>query len=132
MNTRIMKELTRNPEAFASFITKGELPQCKKSPETPLRNLIESIPMGIWTQFQGIRLSPALGFNSSLQFHSLHQLYRWLGGNQKLIGNQTLPYMSWRNVRFQTQLSIQDLIFHSAKSPSNDVLERYNLTTAKV
>ncbi|QIR16635.1 hypothetical protein [Shewanella aestuarii] len=127
MNQQQIKELTRNPNALLRFHMYGELPRCTNTPATPLRDLIEIIPKRLWREFAGITLSPELGFKSKATFHSLTQLYQWLGGNKTLIGNQTLPYMTWRATQFRRQLTLEDLLAHCTKSPSQQVLSLYNL-----
>ncbi|MBO1897525.1 hypothetical protein HNW13_017450 [Shewanella sp. BF02_Schw] len=114
MNQRILRELSRSASAMVDFHLLGKLPSCVNAPATPLRDLIEQIPPRARSEFKGVKLSPELGFNSRMQFHTLHQLYEWLGGNKKIVGNQTMPYMSWRNVNFNKKLTLQDLLKHTA------------------
>jgi hypothetical protein len=44
------------------------------SRQTPLRNLVESIPARYWSLFNGIRLDRKLGFKTAMRFSNLHQL----------------------------------------------------------
>jgi len=127
MNNRMMREICRNASAMVDFQLFGKLPATSKTPPTPLRDFIETIPPALRSEFKGIKLSPSLGFNCGMTFDSLHQLYSWLGGNQTLIGNQTMPYMSWRNMHFNKKVTIDVLLQHTAKSPTEATLNRYKL-----
>lgn len=108
-----MKNLMRNPMALHTFHTTGCYPKAKPAPSTPLRELIDSIPRIHWARYQGITLSPKLGFNCRIRFHSLSQLYTWLGGNAEIIRN-SMPYQH-RIIRSVKSVSMSDLIEHCSR-----------------
>ncbi|USD58950.1 hypothetical protein J4N45_10450 [Vibrio sp. SCSIO 43140] len=114
LTSKQARHICTNPKAHMDFVLRGAVPSEKPAPMTPLRQLIESIPTSLWREYQGIRLSPEMGFNCSFQFRNLHQLYNWLGGGQTLIGNKRLPYQSYLNRRV-VHVSLETLQGHCVK-----------------
>ena len=125
MGNRAIQAMMRDPRALMRFHQTGRLPSSKPAPTTPLRELIELIPPRLRSRFKGVSLHPKLGFESSMTFRNLSQLYTWLGGNQTIVGNESMPYMHWRNRAFHKRLTIADLVVHCASSPAIDELQRY-------
>ncbi|WP_017190566.1 hypothetical protein [Vibrio harveyi] len=125
MSHHAINAMMRNPKLLMDYQMTGRLPTVSDSPATPLRDLISRIPARLRLEFKGVRLSPALGFNSGAQFHNLAQLYTWLGADEKLIGNRTLPYMSWRIAAFNKPLTIADLIAHCSAVPSDEIIKKF-------
>jgi hypothetical protein len=107
MNNQQIRAITRNPKAMMDFQILGKLPPLEDSLSTPLRELILTIPVGHWDKYKGITVDKHLGFNGQLTFHSTFQLMRWLGYQQKIVGNQSLPYYSFVNRRFKSKLTIE-------------------------
>ncbi len=124
MGNRAIQAMMRDPKKLMRYQTTGQLPSVKPSPATPLRNLIEQIPQGLRQHFKGITLHPSLGFNTAMQFHTLEQLHNWLGVNQFIVDNRSLPYMSWQIKYFSKELTVHDLIKHCSSYPTTSELER--------
>lgn len=124
MSNKAIQAMIRDPHKLMRFKLTGQLPREVPTPSTPLRELIEQIPPRLRYRFRGVKLDKELGFNSSAQFNHLEQLYTWLGGGETLIGNQTMPYMSWQNRGFRKQLKVSDLSKFCAVKPSDEELKR--------
>ena len=108
MNNQQMKVITTNPKAMIDFHITGKLPQLKDSLSTPLRDLLLSISVSERERYKGITVDHRLGFTGQLTFHSVFQLLRWLGHQQQVVNNQTLPYYGFVNRRFQQRLTIEE------------------------
>ncbi len=117
MDKTAVQAMIKNPKLAMEFQLTGKLPSVEMSPATPLRNLIDKIPMRMRSSFKGIKLSPELGFNSAMQFHTLSQLHTWLGANQKIVRGKRMAYMSYRKAGFTKRLTIDVLIEHCAIAP---------------
>ncbi len=117
MSSRQINAMMRDPKKLMRFQMTGKPPSVSSAPRTPLLALIEQIPMSYWGQFQGVKLSPALGFRSNMQFNTLHQLARWLGHNKQLVDNQRMPYQSYIDHRFRGQVTLAMLVDASASHP---------------
>lgn len=122
---RQMDFLMKHPKALVKYHLTGQLPIERKAPSTPLRDLLECMPPRLRSEFKGIRLSPSLGFNSSMQFHTAEMLFKWLGGHNHVVGSQTMPYQSYINRGFTTKLKISDLSKHCAIVPNQAVINAY-------
>ena len=124
MTPNQLKAISRNPKAMMDFHLMRKIPTEKPCPSTPLRQLIESIPTIFWGHFNGVKLSPSLGFNSSLQFNNLHQLAAWLGHNKKNILYKRMPYQSWKINTFNNKLFIDDLLLSSSNQIDSSTLRK--------
>lgn len=99
-----------------------------KSPDTPLRLLLETLSPSLRSRFKGVKLNPKLGFNTATSFDTVEQLYVWLGGyNKKIYSNQRLPYMSYLIAGFNRKLEINDLILNCAQYPQEDIKQTNNI-----
>ncbi|WP_221072344.1 hypothetical protein [Vibrio alfacsensis] len=124
--SRAIRHLMHNPNALMRFHQTGEMPRPRDAPASPLRELLDRIPPRYHPLFRGIVLSPKLGFSRPVQFQTASQLYRWLGHNQKLFGNESLPYMSHQIRSFRERLTVDDLIAHCASTPPQSVIDQLN------
>lgn len=125
MSPNQIKAITRNPKVFMDFHLLGKVPRETKAPTTPLRDLILTIPIRLWPQFQGIQVNSKLGFSGERRFNTLHQLARWLGYNQTNMLNTRMPYQSWKIRGFQRKLFLDDLLKCTSKAPNNEILIRH-------
>lgn len=103
MNSIAVRAMINNPKLAMEFHLTGKLPSVEMTPATPLRNLIDKIPMRMRSLFRGVKLSPELGFNSTMQFHTLEQLHSWLGANKKVVRGKRMPYMCGSTIKFHTK-----------------------------
>lgn len=123
---RTIKELMRNPRALAQFHLSGQLPPVKVQPseETPLRTLINHIPVRYWSMFQGTTLSRDLGFkNTAMRFANLHQLMRYIGFNKQVARAERLPYQFYIDRSKQT-VTLSDLVEATRAAPSGKLLDK--------
>lgn len=124
MTPKQIKEITRNPRSAMAFHTLGRIPKETKTPSTPLRVLIESIPVRLWGQFNGITVSIDLGFSGNRHFNSLSQVATWIGHNQTNISNRRMPYQSWMLYGFNKPVFIEDLLKCCSKHPSIEAIKK--------
>ncbi len=109
MHHKQIKYMMTKPKAMMDFHAYGKTPVLKDSLSTPLRELILSIPNNDREKYRGIVVDKRLGFTGRLTFHSIFHLLRWLGYQQKVVGNQTLPYYGYVNRSFRKKLTIEML-----------------------
>ncbi|GMQ49644.1 hypothetical protein [Vibrio sp. 10N] len=122
---RTIKELMRNPNALAKFHLTGQLPTVTLQPseETPLRSLINHIPVRYWSMFRGTTLSRDLGFkNTAMKFSNLHQLMRYIGFNRKVARAERLPYQFYIDRSKQT-VTLSDLVEATRAVPNAKLLD---------
>lgn len=124
--SKLVDHLTRNPQAFANWQI-VIVPQLKSTPNTPLRQLISSIPRRLRNECKGVTLHPDLGFSSSATFNNLEQLYQWLGGRSQAYNAHNLPYLHWKIARFNKTLNIEDLRPHCAQFPASPLLKKFGI-----
>ena len=79
-----MKELARNPSAYMRYQATGKLPPTV-TPSSPLIDLLEAIPPRVRLRIRGVRIAPALGYQTARQFHTAEQLLKWCGIVIKLV-----------------------------------------------
>lgn len=118
-----MRQLATNPRAYMKFRATGELPRTVK-PSSPLITLLESIPPRLRQEIRGVRLSPSLGYMTGKQFHNAAQLLKWLKPDNEMLEAQSWPAESYRDKRFQKQLTLADLKAHSASWPNDKLFNR--------
>lgn len=123
MSPNQIKTISRKPKAMMDFLLSGRLPTERPCPSTPLRELIETIPVDFWDHINGITLNPSLGFSSNMQFNNLYQLATWLGYNKTSMHNQRMPYQSWKISNFKKKLFIDDLLNNSTKHIDTSILK---------
>lgn len=107
--TAQIKALARSPKAQMDYMLRGKLPNTY-TPKSPLIELLENIPPRERLQFQGIRMSPKLGYETNQIFNNAEQLLRWLKPQQHM--TQPCPAESRKIQSFDKQLTIADLKSH--------------------
>jgi hypothetical protein len=127
-SSRQIRYMMRHPEAFMKYQATGQLPRTRRSPLSPLSELIESLPPRLRLQLRGIRLNPSLGYLSGMQFNNAQQLLNWLRPEQELIGNESTPAESYRDKRFVRKLTIADLKPFCASWPNPEICRFYGIT----
>ena len=117
MSNKQIRAMMRSPQKLIKFQMTGRLPSENKAPSTPLLELINKIPAGLWGRFIGVTIDHRVGFTGSRQFNSLHQVAQWIGHNKTIIDNQTMPYQSWTMRGFRQKVLLADLIDVCSKAP---------------
>jgi hypothetical protein len=82
-----------------------------------LITLLETIPPRLRLRIRGVRLSPALGYQTGRQFHTAEQLLKWLKPDQQMLQDRSWPAESFRHKGFRKTLTLDDLKAHSAAWP---------------
>ncbi|MGP9551754.1 MULTISPECIES: hypothetical protein [Halomonas] len=118
-----MKELARNPSAYMRYQATGKLPPTV-TPSSPLIDLLEAIPPRVRLRIRGVRLAPALGYQTARQFHTAEQLLKWLKPDQEMLQSRSWPAESYRIKRFTKRLIIDDLKPHCASWPNDELFKR--------
>jgi len=116
MNSKQLNVLLKNPAAMLRYQTTGKLPVERKSPITPLQDLLEQISPSDRSQLPPIRVSPKLGYNNEIIFAHAEQLLRWV---------QSKAGYSWHDARFRKVLKFSDLAQACTKPPPENLLSRY-------
>ncbi|MDD3575467.1 MAG: hypothetical protein PHT38_01125 [Halothiobacillus sp.] len=116
MNSKQMRYITRNPRALMEFQTTGRLPRMKRL-DSPLIRLLEQYTPRQRMQMRGVRLHPDLGYQTGMQFHTGEQLYRWVKPSAEVLECENIPAESYRNKRFNRELTEDDLRKHCASLP---------------
>lgn len=112
VSKRQMNFMCRRPQALLKYQLTGRTPRETKSPEIPLRTLIESIPRSERQRYRNINICPELGLNLKTSFHSLMHLWLWLGGGKTLIETERMPYQSYVNPQCK-KVTVKQLRKHS-------------------
>lgn len=116
MHPKIAKRITNNAKAHMDFTTRGVLPTLSSANKTPLWILLSSMSSRSRFAIKGVKLSPKLGYNSSMQFSNAEQLFTWLGSNQKFGSWESRPCNSYCIQSFRKNISINDLMEHSCSN----------------
>lgn len=124
MNSKIMKELATNPRAHLEFTTTGRMPRLRDPLQTPLLRLLKQMGPRERGQYEGVTVSPELGYQCKIQFRTAEHLFRWLGGNEQHLERETIPGESYAIRHFQKSLTVEDLKAHAAMYPGKPKPER--------
>lgn len=111
-----MHYLATHPHAHAKFLMTGRVPR-EITLSSPLIDLLESLHPRERQSIRGVRLSPALGYQSRQQFHNAEQLYRWIKPAPRVLESTPVPAESVRIKRFHRKLTLNDLRKQSASWP---------------
>lgn len=115
MNSKQARFLARNPRAMMQYKTTGRLPQIYR-PRSPLIDLLETMSPRERVELRGIRLSPALGYQTGQTFANAEQLYRFVKPQAEMIEGEPFPAESMRIKRFTKRLTLDDLKDHQINS----------------
>jgi hypothetical protein len=108
MHHKISKRLMSSPKAMMDFQLRGKLPRLVNRPKSPLHQLLSSMTPMERSRFGPVKLSPKLGYNSSLTLNC-EQMLRWLGGNEPFGEWEHRQCDSCRIASFTKKLTISDL-----------------------
>lgn len=115
MNSKQARFLARNPRAMMQYKATGRLPQPFR-PSSPLIELLETMSPRERVELRGIRLSPALGYQTGQTFANAEQLYRFVKPQAEMSESEPFPAESMRIKRFAKRLTIDDLKEHQINS----------------
>lgn len=122
--SKIMKRLATNPKAMMEFQARGKMPRLREALETPLLRLLKSMAPRDRVRFQGVKLSPKLGYQSNAEFRDAEILFRWLGGHGQMGEWETLPSETVAIRSFNKPLTLQDLKAHCQSFPEQKPRKR--------
>lgn len=117
MNSRLLHRLVTRPQDMIRYQATGALPRTYR-PDSPLIRLLEEIPPRKRSLYQGVRLTPELGYQCDFRFHNAEHLLCWLKPEQEMFEDQAPPSASRRIPGFRKALSLEDLERACASYPS--------------
>jgi len=118
MHPKILKRIRTNPKAHLDSLH-GKLPKMRRPKATPLWLCLSKVSPRDRLRIIGVRLSPALGYNSSQVFGNAEQLFNWLGGSGEVGDWEVLPSETRAINSFQSVISMELLASNSSQFPSD-------------
>lgn len=119
--SRALHRLATNPAAYARFATTGRMPEGTR-PSGPLVDLLKQIAPRDLALLIGLTIDARLGYLGSRQLRTAAQALRWVAPADEVFGS--FPAESWRNKRFTSPLTVDDLVACCSRCPQGFV-ERY-------
>lgn len=117
MDSKTMRRLATRPQDMVRYQTTGKLPRTYR-PDSPLIRLLEEIPPRKRSLYQGIRLTPDLGYQCDFWFGTAEQLLRWLKPDEEVFEDQAPPSASRQIRGFRKTLTLVDLEKACASYPN--------------
>jgi len=116
MHSKHLRYLMSRPEAMIHHGMTRQLPRMLY-PSSPLITLLESMTYHERLRWQGVRLSPQLGYQCGHPFHNAQQLLTWLKPDHQMLECEHWPAESFRIKRLSQKLTVDDLKPFSTQLP---------------
>lgn len=113
-----IRVLMRNPSHQFRYYATGQLPEVTKL-DSPLIQLLESIPPMKRGHIVGVTLSSDLGYHCNLKFHTASDLLHWLKPDEYVDAKARGPAESRRDRSFHRELTLEDLKKHTTFYPKD-------------
>ena len=117
-NSKQLRDLARNPAAYARFQMTGQLPAVK-APDSPLIRALERIAPRDLALIRGLVVDPRLGYNGHRVFATATQALRWCKPDDMVLSGHSFPADSWRMKHFSKELRIGDVLAQAASFPEH-------------
>lgn len=118
INSRDLNRMIKSPRLLAEYQRTGRVPESlRPTLKSPLITLLDSIFPRDRLQITGIKITPALGYTGSRQFHNAQQALNWV----RPTDTYNPVCESWRIKNFHKALTIDDLAALAAAIPQRVV-----------